>query len=109
MMEINNNEQTETTKDVRPHILMASAECYPAAKVGGLADVVGSLPRYLNKSAARCAVIIPKYHNSWIAQQEVNEVHYGNFQMGHEFIEFWVQYVVNDELGYVDITSTNQR
>lgn len=100
MMEISNNEQTETVKDERPHILMASAECYPAAKVGGLADVVGSLPRYLNKSAAKCAVIIPKYHNAWIAQQEANEVHYGNFQMGHEFIEFRVQYIVNDELGY---------
>ena len=66
-----------------PHILMVSAECYPAAKVGGLADVVGSLPRYLNKSGhARVAVIIPGYHNAWLTQQEYREAHRGAFYMG---------------------------
>lgn len=84
-----------------PHILMVSAECYPAAKVGGLADVVGSLPRYLNQSGeAKCAVVMPKYHNAWILHQELSEKHYGTFYMGGEFIQFWVQYVVNEDLGY---------
>lgn len=84
-----------------PRILMASAECYPAAKVGGLADVVGSLPRYLNQSGnAGCAVVLPKYHNSWILQQDIVEKHYGTFSLGGEFIQFWIQYVVQDDLGY---------
>lgn len=89
------------TSNQTPHILMVSAECYPAAKVGGLADVVGSLPRYLNATGqAKCAVVIPKYHNSWITQQEIKEIHYGNFRMGGEWIEYWIQYIVSDDLGY---------
>lgn len=27
-------------------IIHVSAECYPIAKIGGLADVVGALPKY---------------------------------------------------------------
>lgn len=102
-MEPTNQNETEETieiSDQGPHILMASAECYPAAKVGGLADVVGSLPRYLNKASARCAVVIPGYHNAWLSQQQTVEVHYGNFHLEPEYIEYWIHYVVNDDLGY---------
>ena len=37
-------------------IFHISAECYPAAKVGGLADVAGSLPKYLNLAGEDCDV-----------------------------------------------------
>jgi len=97
------NEEKPTMKASRtnpPHILMVSAECYPAAKVGGLADVVGSLPRYLNKKDVKCAVVMPRYHNAWITQQEVIEKHYGSFHMGWDWIEYRIYYIVNEDLGY---------
>ena len=91
----------EAESSPTPHILMVSAECYPAAKVGGLADVVGSLPRYLNKSGeARTAVIMPGYHNAWLTQQEYREAHLGSFHMGREYIEYRICHILNDELGY---------
>ena len=49
-------------------ILFIAAECAPLAKVGGLADVIGSLPAALPKDKINSAVIIPAYEivlNEW--------------------------------------------
>ncbi|MDE6677874.1 MAG: glycogen synthase GlgA [Ruminococcus sp.] len=43
------------------NILFASSECVPFVKTGGLADVVGALPKYLNKSEFDVRVILPYY------------------------------------------------
>lgn len=46
-------------------IVHITAECYPVAKVGGLADVVGALPKYLNEIHAQSSVIMPFYDNAF--------------------------------------------
>jgi len=81
-------------------IIHLSAECYPAAKAGGLADVVGSLPKYLNQIGQNCEVVIPKYENSWIGKQEFEEVYAGSFSMGAEEVKFSIQKMKDESLGF---------
>jgi len=45
------------------NIVHISAECYPYAKAGGLGDVVGALPKYLNQSGHHTMVLLPYYFN----------------------------------------------
>lgn len=42
-------------------VLMVSSEAVPYIKTGGLADVVGSLPKYIDKEEYDIRVILPKY------------------------------------------------
>ncbi|KIE42903.1 MULTISPECIES: glycogen synthase [Geobacter] len=46
----------------RLNILMAASECVPFAKEGGLADVVGVLPRYLARMGHDVRVVMPRYY-----------------------------------------------
>ncbi len=44
-----------------PRIVHVSMECLPFSKVGGMADVVGSLPAALRELGASCRVMTPHY------------------------------------------------
>ena len=43
------------------NILMIASECLPYCKTGGLADVVGSLPKALKRLGHEVSIVIPKY------------------------------------------------
>ena len=43
------------------HIVFAASECAPWAKTGGLADVIGALPRALTRLGHKVTVFIPYY------------------------------------------------
>jgi len=45
------------------NVLFVASECSPIIKVGGLADVVGSLPKYLKKIGVNVAVALPCYRD----------------------------------------------
>ena len=81
-------------------ILHVSAECYPAAKAGGLGDVAGALPKYLNQLGTTASVVIPKYHTKWILSQEVKSVFQGEIRLGSAFHSFTVELVNSKELGF---------
>jgi starch synthase len=49
-------------------VLLAASEAVGFAKTGGLADVVGSLPRALAKRGYECAVILPLYRSCKLAK-----------------------------------------
>ena len=51
-------------------IFHISAECFPVAKVGGLADVVGALPKYLNQSGQIAKVILPGYDTKFTNENQ---------------------------------------
>jgi starch synthase len=63
-------------------IIHLSAECYPVAKVGGLADVVGALPKYQNKLGHVAKVVMPAYESSFMRDNDFEVVYDGWGKLG---------------------------
>ena len=81
-------------------VLHISAECYPAAKTGGLGDVVGSLPKYMTQAGVLSAAIIPKYDLKWIKGREWVTVYSGAIRSDWRTIHFSVQQEKSNALGF---------
>jgi starch synthase len=87
-------------------ILMVSAECVPFAKSGGLGDVIGALPRFLNKLGHKVIIVIPLY--SFIDVREYNiEIAIGSIDvlLGSELISCSVHKTIlpeNVEVYFID-------
>ena len=52
------------------HIAFAASECVPFSKTGGLADVVGALPRALAYLGHQVSVYIPRYRQTKLADPQ---------------------------------------
>ena len=57
-------------------VMYVASEATPFIKSGGLADVIGSLPKETAKKGIESIVVIPKYRDMKLADQiEYNIVH----------------------------------
>ncbi len=81
-------------------IIHVSAECYPMAKAGGLADVVGALPKYQQGLGHISKVVMPMhrtkflYNNEWVVEYK------GNFAMGSSRYDFTIIREQSTKLGF---------
>lgn len=82
------------------HIVHLSAECYPVAKVGGLGDVVGALPKYLQQAGFRTWVVMPWYNRPFVRTHDFDVVYTGRFQQGSRPLELEVYRERSDALGF---------
>ena len=81
-------------------IIHVSAECYPVAKVGGLADVVGALPKYQQRLGHIAKVVMPCYKTAFLAENAFELVHEGGVWMGDTWRHFSVIREKTNKLGF---------
>lgn len=81
-------------------IVHVSAECYPVAKAGGLGDVVGALPKYLNKLGHDAKVVMPMYRTRFLYQNEWEVDFKGRGQMGGYWFDYTVIKEKHNKLGF---------
>jgi starch synthase len=81
-------------------ILHVSAECYPVAKAGGLGDVAGALPLYLNKAGHLAKVVMPMYRTKYLYNHSWDVVHKGFTNLGNRWFEYTVIKESTNELGF---------
>ena len=81
-------------------ILHVSAECYPMAKAGGLADVVGALPKYQNSMGHIAKVVTPMHRTKFLYDNEWETVHKGAFSMGSYNLDYTIIKEKTNKLGF---------
>lgn len=81
-------------------ILHVSAECYPYAKAGGLADVVGALPKYQQSLGHIAKVVIPMHRTKFLYDNEWEVVHKGFFTMAHYNFDYTIIKEKTNKLDY---------
>jgi starch synthase len=81
-------------------VLHVSAECYPAAKSGGLGDVAGALPKYLKQAGWDSTVVIPKYSLPWIKQRRFRLVHVGAYYLNQLYYPYTIEETIDGNLDF---------
>ncbi|GEM69060.1 glycogen synthase [Sphingobacterium mizutaii NBRC 14946 = DSM 11724] len=81
-------------------VIHLSVECFPVAKVGGLADVVGALPKYQRELGIDASVIMPYFNRKFVQDHEFDVVAKGEFQQGSSLLAYEILKEKTDELGF---------
>lgn len=81
-------------------IIHISAECYPVAKVGGLGDVVGALPKYQQAAGHTSMVVMPYYERAFVKENSFELVYQSSVSMGEHQWSFQVIREQTDKLGF---------
>lgn len=81
-------------------IIHISAECYPVAKVGGLADVVGALPKYQKKLGIDSKVIMPFYDNEFTKNNSFKTIYDSSVTLGKKHFDFKILTLSKKSLGF---------
>ncbi|WP_144282401.1 glycogen synthase [Chryseobacterium echinoideorum] len=82
-------------------IFHLSTECYPVAKVGGLADVVGALPKYQNKiKNIDAKVVMPWYNKHFVYDYDFELVFDGFIHQGPNMLQVQVMKERTNVLGF---------
>src|SRR5476651_1294468 len=77
-----------------------SAECYPVAKVGVLADVVGALPKYQTQAGLDAAVVLPYYDRKFVRENEFDIVFQSATLLGTRRLYFEILKEKTNKLGF---------
>jgi len=81
-------------------VMHLSAECYPVAKVGGLGDVVGALPKYLCEAGLNASVVIPYYDRKFVQENSFELIFKSTGIIGSKTFEYHILKERNRTLGF---------
>jgi len=81
-------------------VIHLSVECFPVAKVGGLADVVGALPKYQRQLGIDASVIMPYFNRKFTQEHDLDVVAVGEFYQGSALLKYELLKERTDELGF---------
>ncbi|MCG9792989.1 glycogen synthase [Flavobacterium algicola] len=81
-------------------IIHISAECYPVAKVGGLADVVGALAKTQTQEGLSVKVVIPYYNLSSLKTIQTETIFSSDVKLGQFNFPFSILKAFNTRLEF---------
>ena len=94
-------------------IVHVAAECYPVAKVGGLGDVAGALPKYQAASGHLVKVVMPMYRTKFLYDNQWDLVYESKQQLGSHSFHYSIIKERTNKLGFelylVDISNLLDR
>jgi starch synthase len=81
-------------------IIHLSAECYPVAKVGGLGDVVGALPKYQCQAGHYAKVVMPAHSTKFMFENDWQNDYESDIYMGGKRWHYIVLKEKTQKLGF---------